>query len=96
MKLKITWLETVLSRWGVVANEPSNPESVKPVDNESDGEVASSTRDQDPEKNAPMPDIYSDELSETVPDLRFLDQPSPGADESVGFDPYDTAKMQKK
>ena len=90
MKLLISWLETILSRWGVVADVPSNPESINADELDLPKDM------QDLMSDAPMPDIYSDELSETVPDLRFLDQPSPGADESVGFDPYDTAKMQKK
>ena len=91
MKLMITWLETILSRWGAVANVPRNPE-----DDESDSDVASSTQDQEPEENATMPDIYADELAETVPHLRYLEPSSPDADKTTGFNPYDTANTHKK
>ena len=91
MKLMITWLETILSRWGAVADAPRNSE-----DDESDSDVASSTQGQGPEENATMPDIYADELAETVPHLRHLEPSSPDADKTTGFNPYDTAKMHKK
>ncbi len=51
---------------------------------------------QEPEKNVLMPDIYSDEHDVTVPHLRILDQPTLEVGESAGFNPYDTAKMQKE
>ncbi len=43
-----------------------------------------------------MPDIYGDEHDVTVPLLRILDQPTLEDGESAGFNPYDTAKMQKE
>ena len=43
-----------------------------------------------------MPDIYADELADTVPLLRVIDLSSPDIDKSTGFSPYDTAKMYKK
>ena len=87
MKLMITWLETVLSRWGIVADAPSNPESVKP------DELDLANDMQDLVRDAPMPDIYTDKH---VPDRKFLDPSSPDADKTTGFNPYDTAKMHKK
>ncbi len=41
-----------------------------------------------------MPDIYADKSDATTVELEIL--PPLGADESIGFDPYDTAKMLKK
>ena len=86
----ITWLETVLSRWGVVADKPSNPESVKPDELDLPKDM------QDQVNDAPMPDIYAEELAETVPHLRYLEPSSPDADKTTGFNPYDTANMHKK
>ena len=43
-----------------------------------------------------MPDIYADELADTVPLLRVIDQSSPDIDKSTGFNPYDTAVLRKK
>ena len=86
----ITWLETILSRWGVVANEPSNPESVKPDELDLPKDMQDLVRD------APMPDIYADKHDVPAPDRKFLDPSSPDADKTTGFNPYDTAKMHKK
>ena len=90
MKLVITWLETILSRWGVVANEPGNAESVKPDELDLPKDM------QDRVSDAPMPDIYADEHDVPAPDRKFLDPSSPDADKTTGFNPYDTAKMHKK
>ena len=90
MKLKITWLETVLSRWGVVANEPSNPESVKPDELDLPKEMQDLVRD------APIPDIYADDHGSPAPSRNFLDPSSPDADKTTGFNPYDTSEMHKK
>ena len=43
-----------------------------------------------------MPDIYADELADTVPILRVIDLSSPDADKTRGFNPYDTGTLQKK
>ena len=43
-----------------------------------------------------MPDIYADELADTVPLLKVIDLPSPDIDKSTGFNPYDTAVLRKK
>jgi hypothetical protein len=47
-------------------------------------------------EEASMPDIYGDEFVATVQDLNVLDLSSSDADESTGFNPYDTAVLQKK
>jgi hypothetical protein len=43
-----------------------------------------------------MPDIYSVEHVETVPNLKVIDLSSPDIDKSSGFNPYDTAVLRKK
>ena len=73
MKLKITWLESILSRWGPDA--PGDPESVNPnkldLPNDKRREMS----------DASMPDIYA----VTVPDLKILGPSVPGADKEGGF-----------
>ena len=86
----ITWLETILSRWGVVADAPSNPESINADELDLPKDM------QDLVSDAPMPDIYADEHDVPAPDRKFLDPSSPDADKTTGFNPYDTAKMHKK
>ena len=87
MKLMTTWLESILSRWGVVADAPSNPESI------SADELDLPKGMQDQVNDATMPDIYADKH---VPDRKFLDPSSQDADKTTGFNPYDTAKLHKK
>jgi hypothetical protein len=43
-----------------------------------------------------MPDIYAPEFVATVEDIKIIDLSSPDVDESTGFNPYDTAVLQKK
>ena len=43
-----------------------------------------------------MPDIYADKPVAKVPELKTLVPSSPDADETTGFNPYDTAVLQKK
>ena len=43
-----------------------------------------------------MPDIYADEHVPTVNDIKIIDLSSPDIDKSAGFNPYDTAVLQKK
>ena len=43
-----------------------------------------------------MPDIYGNEHVATVPNLKIIDPSSPDAEESAGFNPYDTAVLRKK
>ena len=87
MKLMITWLKSILSRWGVVADAPSNPESINADELELPKDI------QDLVNDATMPDIYTDKH---VPDRKFLDPSSQDADKTTGFNPYDTAKLHKK
>ncbi len=102
MKRIIRWLETKLSRWGAVVDEPSDSEVIKPDINESTidvflgDEVANSMQNQVSEKDVLMPDIYADDHVATVPNLKIPDQPSLDVGESAGVNPYDTAKMRKK
>ena len=49
-----------------------------------------------PGTNVLMPDIYANEFSATVPDLKILGESSSKTDESEGFNPYDTAVFVKK
>ncbi len=49
-----------------------------------------------PAEDVLMPDIYADEHSATVPDLKIFDSSSPEFEESAGFDPYDTCVLHKK
>ena len=83
MKRMIAWLETLLSRWGAGADEPSY----------SIGDAANEAHYQPAETNAPMPDIYNDKH---VPDRKFLDPSSQDTDKTTGFNPYDTANLHKK
>ena len=105
MKRIIGALKAKLSRpkVPVAVEQPSNPVSVKPGDFENndykvemlfDAEVHGRIDSQGPGKNVLMPDIYADKSVATAPELEIL--APPGTDESIGFDPYDTAKMQKK
>ena len=43
-----------------------------------------------------MPDVYSDELQDTLPDIEFVDPDAPSGDKLTGFDPYDTVKTHQK
>ena len=90
MKLMIPWLEKILSRWGAVADAPSNPVSVKPDELDLPKDM------QDRVNDAPIPDIYADDHCSPAPSRKFLDPSSPDADKTTGFNPYDTAKMHKK
>jgi len=42
-----------------------------------------------------MPDIYADEYTKTVPDVKVVDLSPAIFDTSAGFNPYDTAALQK-
>jgi hypothetical protein len=90
MKLMITWLETILSRWGAVADASGKPESVKPDELHLPKDI------QDLVNDAPLPDIYADDHGSPTPSRKFLDPSSPDADKTTGFNPYDTAGMHKK
>ena len=45
-------------------------------------------------ENLVMPDIYADEYTETVPDLKPDDLSPALFDTTAGFNPYDTAALQ--
>ena len=47
-------------------------------------------------KDVLMPDIYADTHVDVQPNLKALDQPTPDIEEPNGFNPYDTAVLQKK
>jgi len=48
-------------------------------------------------EDAAMPDIYASEFAATVQDIKIIDMSSSeDVDESTGFNPYDTAVLQKK
>ena len=89
----LRWLETRLSR-------PKSPdasgesESVKP--DEIDLGIDLPKGLQEPTKSVLMPDIYGEEHDATVPHLKIPDQPTLEDGESAGFNPYETAKMQKE
>ena len=90
MKLVITWLEAILSRWGVVADAPGDPESVNPDELDLPKDI------QDLVGDASMPDMCANDPDAREPDRKFLDPSSPDADKTTGFNPYDTARMHKK
>ena len=43
-----------------------------------------------------MPEIYADKPVDEAIEIGVVEQPCEGIDESVGFDPYDTAKLYNK
>lgn len=45
-------------------------------------------------EDVPMPDIYAEKHVAAAPKLEIVHPP--GADKSTGFNPYDTAVLQKK
>jgi hypothetical protein len=66
------------------------------VESSYDAEIPGRIESQGPGKNILMPDIYGNEHVATVPDLKIIDPSSPDAEESTGFNPYDTAVLRKK
>lgn len=98
------WLAESLSklRKPVEDDRPSKSECIKPGINESTidiflGDAVSSLVDEQEliEKVLRL-DKNSDELDQTVPDLKSLEPDSSDTDRSTGFDPYDTGVFQKK
>ncbi len=96
MKQMINWLQTILSRWGAEADEPSDLEDVVQDTNESTGDADNSIQNKQAEADATMPDIYADTNVAPPADRKFLDPSSPNADKTTGFNPYDTARLHKK
>ncbi len=96
MKEMINWLQTILSRWGTDADEPSDVKDVAQDTNESTGDADNSMQNKQAEADATMPDIYADTDVASPADRKFLDPSSPDADKTTGFNPYDTARLHKK
>jgi len=86
----IVWLKSILSRFGAVGPEASD--SIGDVDDSMQDQVEDQIGNQD----GTMPDIYADEHITPRPDRKFLDPSSPDADETTGFNPYDTAGLHIK
>ncbi len=59
-------------------------------------EIRGGTDSQDAGANILMPDIYADEPAAKPVDIKVLSRSTDDDDESVGFDPYDTATLHKK
>ena len=47
-------------------------------------------------ENALMPDIYATQAAPEATNIKVLSRSTDDDDESVGFDPYDTATLYKK
>lgn len=99
------WLKKKLSRPTDVIPEdpPSTPVTSEPDDLANDDYVIEISHGEDMSglagsqgENDLMPDIYADKHDATEPDLKALEQTSPDLDEPEGFNPYDTAVLQKK
>lgn len=84
------WLNDVLSR----PKKDANPDDAK--QKEIDLGIDLPKDLQDFLTEAPVPDIYSDDLEATVPKIKIVDPDAPSGDKETGFNPYDTAKMHKK
>ena len=102
MKRLIMWLRKKFLS-GEETSTPDQPRDSGNIGLDSDDQAEKSLgakvvrwMDTQESKEVPIPDIYSKEHVETVPDLKNLDLDSSGADISSGFDPYDTAKFHKK
>ena len=97
MKRIIQWIESRFSR------------SVVPTEVDPPGNVVAQRQMVSQGTNVVMPDINSEAKhsppnitivpeghAATVPNFKILEQPSPDVGESAGFNPYDTAVLQKK
>jgi len=105
MKRIMSWFASKISWPGDSAaveqpgNLASRMDDVTPNDNyeietsySEEGTVVSEER----AKNVLMPDIYADGQIAFEPHPEIHDQPSQHADETAGFNPYDTAVLDKK
>ena len=98
------WLAERLSQLinPIEEDRPSKSACIKPDINESNidiflGDAVSSLVDeQELAEKVLRLDRNSDELDQTVPDLKILEPDSSDTDKSTGFDPYDTGVFQKK
>ena len=84
------WLSDAFSR----PKKDANPDNAKPKEIDLGIDLPKDLQEFLTE--APMPDIYSDELEATVPDIKIVEPDAPSGDKLSGFDPYDTVKMHKK
>jgi len=105
MKRIFRWLRIKFSRpsTSIVTDQPSDAVSTDHGDKEQDDYVVETSYGADVPnlignqgQDVLMPDIYADEHVATEPDLKALDQPTPDIEEPDGFNPYDTAVLQKK
>ena len=87
MKQLLTWLQTSLAHVKsiFVADQTSEPEDVEPDDE----------HDRESTQNVEMPDIYSD-LKATTPHLKVVEAVAADSDDTRGFNPYDTGRLQKR
>ncbi len=89
MKRFMRWLETITSR-------PKEHDADDQPSKADPGEIDLPKDIQDFLSDAPMPDEYSDDPEDTLPNLKTLDPDSPDTDKSDEFDPDDTVVLQKK
>ncbi len=98
------WLAERLSQLKLSVEEDcqSNSESIKPDINESTIDiflgdaVARLVDEQELVEKVLKYDEFSDELGQTVPDLKILEPDSSDTDNSTGSDPDDTVNMHKE
>jgi len=85
MKRLLIWLQTSLAHVKslFVAEQTSEPEDVEPDD---DHGIEST-------QSGEMPDIYSD-LKATTPHHKVLEAVAADSDDTRGFNPYDTGRLQ--
>ena len=103
MKRFLNWLETKFSRHSaaVELDEHHTPVGVRPMENAKneysvevafDAELPGQVKSHELGKNVLIPDEYASDDT-TQPELSILDESSPDASESTGFDPYDTGRF---
>jgi len=68
----------------------------KEIGPSSGGKPGDGPESSDSGENAVMPDIYATEPAPEAIDIEVVSQSSTDDDESLGFDPYDTAKLHNK
>ena len=83
------WLETLSSR-PKEHDADDQPSNADPDDLDLPKDI------QDFLSDAAMPDEYSDDPEDTLPNLEILNPDSSDADEPTGIDPDDTVNMPKK
>ncbi len=83
----LTWLQTSLAHVKslFVADQPSEPEDVEPDDD----------HDIEATQSGEMPDIYTD-LKATTPHHTVIEAVAADSDDTRGFNPSDTGRIQTK